>query len=262
MGKANISLQESVAYLCAAKVAEICLPFFSFANLNYFSYSRKYHDGSFFYLVNDSKWLSHYFANQYPIGSTVITSGVHLWEDYLPIIVAPAAQFSYCFGISFFKACDNYIEACDFAAPITNLAAIDFYFNHADLLKNKFIAYFKQKASAIIASALDEGFILPQSMYGKPHASQVYEYKKVYEFIRPDRIRVNHGRREIIFSKREHECLASLAKGKTVKEIANNLNLSPRTIEFYVGNAKKKVGCNYKNQFIEMVWEHQDCFIG
>lgn len=261
MGKANISLHESVAYLCAAEIAEICAPFLNFANLNYFSYSRKYHNGNFFILTCDNKWLSHYFANQYPIGSTVESSGIHLWEDYLPIIVAPAAQFNYCFGISFFKTTDNYVEACDFAAPTNNVTAIDFYFNHMDLLQNKFIAYFKQEASVIIASAHDEGFILPKSMYGKPHVNQVYEYKKIYEFIRPDRIRVKHRRKEIVFSRREHECLVSLAKGKTIKEIASNLNLSPRTIEFYVSNAKKKVGCNYKNQLIEMVWENKDIFI-
>ncbi len=46
-----------------------------------------------------------------------------------------------------------------------------------------------------------------------------------------------------IISKRERECLECLVKGMTAKEIAKELKLSPRTIEFYINNLKRKFNC-------------------
>lgn len=47
----------------------------------------------------------------------------------------------------------------------------------------------------------------------------------------------------INISKRERQCLYHLVRGMTAKEIARILNLSPRTIEFYIENMKKKFSC-------------------
>lgn len=44
-------------------------------------------------------------------------------------------------------------------------------------------------------------------------------------------------------TKRESECLYLLAKGLKTKEIARQIKLSPRTVEFYIDNMKKKLNC-------------------
>lgn len=51
-------------------------------------------------------------------------------------------------------------------------------------------------------------------------------------------------------TKREKECLDYLMKGLTAKHIARKLNLSPRTIEFYIENMKKKFDCSNRTQLI------------
>ncbi len=51
---------------------------------------------------------------------------------------------------------------------------------------------------------------------------------------------------KIKFTHRESQCLALLLYGKTTKEIADILCLSPRTIGFYVNNIKQKAGLNKK----------------
>jgi len=43
-----------------------------------------------------------------------------------------------------------------------------------------------------------------------------------------------------LFTHREHEILSLVAKGYTDKEIAKKLNLSPRTVETHINNAKQK----------------------
>lgn len=50
---------------------------------------------------------------------------------------------------------------------------------------------------------------------------------------------------------RESEIVELLVKGKTVKEIAMLLKLSPRTVEHYIENIKYKVGVNTKSDLIE-----------
>lgn len=50
--------------------------------------------------------------------------------------------------------------------------------------------------------------------------------------------------KNIQLSKREIECLTYLSLGKSLKEIAIILNLSPRSVEFYLDNIKKKSGLN------------------
>lgn len=51
-----------------------------------------------------------------------------------------------------------------------------------------------------------------------------------------------------LLSSRERECLNSLLQGKTAKETAAMLALSPRTVESYFENIKKKLKCSNKGQ--------------
>ncbi len=52
-------------------------------------------------------------------------------------------------------------------------------------------------------------------------------------------------------SNRETECLFYLMRGKTMREIADFLFLSPRTAEFHVATMKQKMNCQTKSELIE-----------
>ena len=52
------------------------------------------------------------------------------------------------------------------------------------------------------------------------------------------------------FSQREMQCLKLLLQGKSAKEIARILDLSPRTVEFYIRNMKKKTHCRTRSELI------------
>jgi len=56
----------------------------------------------------------------------------------------------------------------------------------------------------------------------------------------------------IFVSKREWECLSQLAYGKTHKQIANILSISPRTVESYLNQIKDKTGVSYKSNLIDL----------
>ena len=65
---------------------------------------------------------------------------------------------------------------------------------------------------------------------------------------------------DIYFSKREAECMVYLLKGKSIKAVAKRLNLSPRTVEYYIENMKKKLDCKTKFDLIDLVMDSE--FLG
>jgi DNA-binding CsgD family transcriptional regulator len=58
---------------------------------------------------------------------------------------------------------------------------------------------------------------------------------------------------DLYFTKREAECVVWLLKGKKFSEIATILNLSSRTVEYYMKNIKAKVGCRTKLELTDLV---------
>lgn len=56
-------------------------------------------------------------------------------------------------------------------------------------------------------------------------------------------------------TKRQKECLFYLSRGMTIKQIANKLALSPRTVEHYLDVVKDKLGCHSKSQLIAKMIE-------
>jgi len=59
----------------------------------------------------------------------------------------------------------------------------------------------------------------------------------------------------IYLTRREAECMRYFLQGKTIVGAAEQLNLSPRTVEFYVKNMKIKLDCATKDDLVRKVRE-------
>lgn len=57
----------------------------------------------------------------------------------------------------------------------------------------------------------------------------------------------------IYFTKREAECIYWIVQNNTLKQTARIMNLSARTVEFYVKNMKLKLRCANKKQLINTI---------
>ncbi len=57
----------------------------------------------------------------------------------------------------------------------------------------------------------------------------------------------------VALTRREAQCMRLFLDGKTIAEVAQHLNLSPRTIEFYMKNMKKKLNCRRKTELMEKI---------
>ena len=52
---------------------------------------------------------------------------------------------------------------------------------------------------------------------------------------------------------REAECVFFLLRNYTIKEVGNILELSPRTVEFYLKNIKRKLSCRKKRDVLDTI---------
>jgi DNA-binding CsgD family transcriptional regulator len=60
----------------------------------------------------------------------------------------------------------------------------------------------------------------------------------------------------VTLAKREYECLSMMAKGRTIKEIAFQLGLSPTTIITHINNLKRRTGLTCKSDLINLYYNH------
>ena len=56
---------------------------------------------------------------------------------------------------------------------------------------------------------------------------------------------------DVSFTPRQVDCLICLVKGKTIKQIAQSLNLSAKTVEHYLTAIKTKLGAQDRSEMIE-----------
>lgn len=71
-------------------------------------------------------------------------------------------------------------------------------------------------------------------------------------FVLPDKPNKKHFP---VLSERQNECLNLLAYGMTIKEIAREMQLSPRTVEHYLEVVKAKLNCDSRSDLIRMFIE-------
>ena len=55
------------------------------------------------------------------------------------------------------------------------------------------------------------------------------------------------------FSFRESQCMLKLIEGKTMVRIGHDLQLSKRTVDYYINNMKKKINCRKKKELIDQI---------
>jgi DNA-binding CsgD family transcriptional regulator len=160
--------------------------------------------------------------------------------------------FNYHNGIMVEKAGFDCIETLEFASPNKHSDLLEFCCNK-DLL-NQFFLYFKDKANNIIKTIENAPIYLPANRLAKPKntngLSCPARNSGFYQSIGHKKIRFEFNTKEVFFSRREFEVLCLLAKGKSMTEAAQMLQISRRTVETYLYDAKNKTGMFTVNQLL------------
>lgn len=152
--------------------------------------------------------------------------------------------------LSIYKRYSTHIEMWNFTTCKDNEQIVNFYINNITLFE-RFIVYFKNQASNVL-DYTDNDKLLTRSNKIVLDNNNLHTRTKNHDFIANttlDYINTSAGKTHI--SSREVECLYLLSKGHTVKEIAQILDISPRTVDTYIERLKQKLQCNFKSELIQ-----------
>jgi DNA-binding CsgD family transcriptional regulator len=113
--------------------------------------------------------------------------------------------------------------------------------------------YWKKVLSEVINKNSNHNFVFTN--FRKEQSKKNENTKPLY--IKPKKYSLGAKFAGIHFSQRESDCMLQMLRGKSIDGIAKHTNLSPRTVEYYMKNIKKKVGCRTKFELIELVIESE-----
>ena len=128
--------------------------------------------------------------------------------------------------------------------------------NNIDLFK-KFIVYFNNKAKSFVETAENFKAVLPESVFNSLNPAPVKLFFPWENNIKKHKIKIGKNHEEVFLTKREAECTFHAYNHKTIKEIARELNLSSRTVEFYLNNVRKKTHCYSKRDLMKLYAENK-----
>lgn len=145
----------------------------------------------------------------------------------------------------------NYYDIFFFVSSLSDNNKEIFFAAHTNLM-SQFSQFFIQKYSNIL-----QNFPMELEYNYTPFQLEQSEQKidteiseAFYKFLTRENKKIN------CFSTREVQCLERIAQGKTYKEIALDLSLSPRSIESYVDNIRNKTNLTFKKD-IRDFWLNQ-----
>lgn len=229
-------------------------PLKTYLGINYFAFKRTYVDGSKIYLFNNPTYYEHWFKNNYfLIGNkesapSTYRDSYDLWE-HLPdphnLYREGAECFNITHGLTITKNHDVYCDFFFFATNRENLQVKKIYFNKKEVFEN-YCHYFLETAAKSIEEAKKHKIVLPFAPTIETISKEIDFDKFLKEIHTPKKDWTG-------LTKRELDCAYHLVLGKTYKEIAAIFELSPRTIEEYTNNIKRKMNCKNKAELIAIL---------
>lgn len=252
-----------------SEVKKICAPLFDCLGIQNFGYMRIFDDGHYLLLFTHAEYTRYYLENiEHPgpilgsISAEAFNMGesIFTWPSHLKLeevnkdpILSALNNFDICNGISIYKKRSDSVEIWRFATTKEHEYASNYFINNKALLDH-FIYYFNAKASDII-NCED-----PQKLASYDPNKFNFNFKSTTPLINKQAFLSLtslskfpiEGKNNVqaLISKREIETLYYLSQGKTIKEIANILNISPRTAEVYITSLKRKMKYNTLSELI------------
>lgn len=255
----KMNIDNHVFLTMANDIDAICKPLRQFG-IHLFSYRKTFKNGARINLSNSANWLDDYFrldlykSSLFESDLDCYSSGFSVWpqESDLPVFIHGRNYYNSDNGITLILKSDDYCEYFIFGAGLHNKQMINFYINNLELIKN-FTEYFAEQSNDLMKIAVNNLITLDSVVN---YSNQVDKINKKIDSssikqLFPKKVRENQLiSQPMQLSPREVSCVKYLLKGKTAKEIANQLNLSYRTIEYYLENIRGKTGCRNKYELI------------
>lgn len=269
---------EHIALTSANDVAEICKPLFAISDVNYFDFFREYCDGSRIWLSTNSMWTQYLYQNSYfavtnfsldPKNLYISDSkiyGAFLWDSLQTSLINPLEaklfadklrdakeNFDIANGIALIEKHPEHTDYFSFGASARDTSVINFYINNLQCLEN-FIPHFLEQAEKLLQQSSLQKIV-------QANQKQILSYQELYTSLQPKSYYANQFdttntanklslEENEYLTQREKMCIYYTIRGKSARETAQILSVSPRTVEFHLSNAKAKLKCKNKSELI------------
>lgn len=253
--------RDAIAYLrsVSEQISYICKPLFNNSPVTTCHYSRLYSNGRYLGLSTNSEWGEHIIKYGYQWRTSFFKSELKnlsvfnfrrlLWpltkEDDL---IKDAAFLKIGSGITFARVKNDYIESYNFAAEIDNYSVQLFYINNLSVLED-FMVYFQSKISYLLNKSYPTAISLTKINF-ETITNSYFQEKSLITHHNTQSFLGSTSSSLKILSAQELQCVFYLSQGKTAKEIARVMRLSPRTIEYYLDKIRKKTGLRRKVEIV------------
>lgn len=156
-----------------------------------------------------------------------LSSAFHMWDHFSytpPEIYDYNKQLGLAHGLTIMQQYDHFTDGFTFATHLGNHQANNFYLNQKDLF-SIFMEEFYTKMATVLKDLSTQTFMVPSST----------------KLITPPMMTL---------SPRQLDCAQLLFKGANTKEIAAQLDLSPRTVEEHIRLLKTKFEAKNRMQLM------------
>ncbi len=253
---------------CLNNIQDICSPLLNNLNLTHFGFLRYKADGSYLAISNDIAWAKTHLSQDYASSPYFLQELCSLptnsyYASLWPVVHSYDATLEALFehniwhGLNIVQTHSDATDVYYFASSRENYQVTSLYLNNPDLIK-RFITFFNCQTKNIFDKATKNEYaysenykniVQQKNVEGLHH--NIYPHKNdIDAFIKETEIKKFETTESQSFSLREVQCMYLLSKGRTMKEIAKHLSLSPRTVETYINNVKNKIKCTSKSEII------------
>ncbi len=244
-------------------------PLVEYLGVQDFSIARFYKDGSSIFLATHLEFLSYCFNNgkytvKIPTQPAEKTKLYCPWkqlaqnnQSFSKALSYYDSRFDRGNGFSIVRDFKEYVEIYALATTSRNETADFKFLTEIEPIEN-FVEHLKFEGKEIIQAA-EQAKILPPPSYASlnSHYPSNEKLKQFYSSIGAGRARiVCKDQSNILLTPKESECLRYLAQGKSVKQVAQSMNISPRTVSFHLDKIKLKTGYHYNSDLATCYWQH------
>lgn len=255
------------------KFQKICQPLFDTFKINYFFHQSVTDSGDYIGLGTQPDFVHFYFeerlheCNPFITQSENVKSGIYLFDtvqnnDFKDSMRVIEEKYNLKQSIVIVEREGSRCHQYGFAVPSKQCDIKMLVLNELPLFK-QFIKFFNEEADSILKEMQHDSVSLPKNLKTSYKRKYVFESNIIPE-VQLDRLeklmflsKMKMPRsilRQPKLSKREKECLNLYLSGFTAKEIGEELQISYRTVEFYMGNIRNKLSCHKKSDLFALLY--------
>ena len=249
------------------KLNDVCRPLFENTGVSSFRYFRIFEDSSYINLSTSEEWLKVRLEKIHDNGVNFhapLQSAVeekceyYLWPDNPNDSVSKLfIDFVIWNGFSVYQRKGNSVEAWSFGADVNAQNMKNFYLNNTHIITN-FVNFFKvQTPSLVDESNNDIRAHFRDKISIEPNLP-VDPCKNFESNLWSDGIPIKTDQNYVLITTREFQSGFLLSRGCTVKEAAQILKISHRTVDSHLVSLKRKTNCPYKPDLIKVFIDNFD----